>query len=177
MGAAKRACGLTRNELIASWALAALVAGALSWLGWFPKLAGDPYAIALFNSVASSDLVPLGSDALRLIVGGVELIVVVLVLIPATRAIGGVLAAGTMLGALASHVGTPLGVAGNLLVEGTERTIKGVEIPETNPVLFPIGIVVLLLGIALLFAHRRQIAAAARGADRAGDEEAQPAAG
>ncbi|MEM1167119.1 MAG: hypothetical protein AAGI30_12620 [Planctomycetota bacterium] len=149
--------GFTKNELIASWALAIVAAGALTVLGWLPKLTGDVYAQALFNVVASSDLVPLQADVLRFVVGATELAVVLLLLIPATRVYGGLLAVFTMLGALTSHLITPLGIAGTMLLGGQPQVIGGETIPGTNPILFPLGVVILLLGAAVTAIHRRQL--------------------
>lgn len=140
---------LAKNSLIASWILAVLTAGILTVLGWLPKLTGDVYAQALFERVSASSLVPLGADAMRWLVGSLELVIVVLVLIPITRVYAGILAIVLMGGAIMSHLVTPLGLFPEFVIGETTES--------PNYILLPAGVVVLLLAASLAFLHRGQL--------------------
>jgi uncharacterized membrane protein YphA (DoxX/SURF4 family) len=123
----------SKNARIASWILQIAVAAIFIVTGALPKLTGDPLSIALFEK--------LGFPPGRFVVGAIEAVVVVLILVPRTASIGALLAVGTMLGAVASHLG-PLGISTELMVDG--ETIR-------NAGLFPMAVITLLLsGIALL---------------------------
>lgn len=79
--------------------------------GSFPfKFADAPITVHIFDVVGQF----LGLDFFRTyggyIIGAAELVAVVAVLIPATRAIGGLMASGIMTGAIIFHLFSPLGV-------------------------------------------------------------------
>lgn len=80
---------------ITSWAGSILVGGMFAFTGIF-KLTANPDAQATFAQIG-------GSPAMYF-TGLVELIGAALILLPRTRAIGGVLAMGVMGGAIVSHV-------------------------------------------------------------------------
>ncbi len=89
------------------------------------KFTGAPEAKATFEALGAE---PFG----RYAVGVFELIVGVLLLIPATAALGGLGAIGLMIGAIGSHLFTPLGVA-----------------PGGDPSLFILAWVVLFAGVTV----------------------------
>ena len=112
---------------IIAWILQVALAAAFLFMGALPKLTGDPMAQALFTELGAE---PTG----RFAVGTVELLVAILLLVPKASAIGAVLAIGTMLGSLLSHVAI-LGFS-SLQVEGLDDPI-------------PMG---MMAGMAVLFA-------------------------
>lgn len=88
---------------VAAWALQGVAAGAMIFTGALPKFTGAFPSPQLFERLGAGDLGRYG-------VGTVELVTAVFLLVPRLRAVGGVLLAGFMLGAIGSHLG-PLGVA------------------------------------------------------------------
>lgn len=113
--------GASRTRTIASWVGAVLVAGLMTApVGALPKLTGDGFAQDLFRQAAPVEGL---ADPMRLFTGVVELIIAVLVLVPKTRAIGAVAATVVLLGAIGTHLFTPLGVVPTLThVETGEQT-------------------------------------------------------
>ena len=121
---------------ITAWALQGVGAGAMVFMGALPKFTGAFPSPQLFEQLGAGDLGRYG-------VGVMELAAAVLLLVPRQHAVGGLLLALTMLGALAAHLG-PLGIA----PEFTD--------PETGEVLAPplffmaIGLLVFGLGVVVL---------------------------
>ena len=99
--------------------------GSLKLISWIGSLAvaailGMGAAPKFFNytpegSMALAQGLGVGRAVVTLI-GGVETVALLLILLPRTRALGAAIAAGTMAGALFSHV-TVLGFSGNAAAE------------------------------------------------------------
>ena len=88
---------MSKTATYLSWA-GQIVAGAILLIAMAPKLLGAPESIELFRELGAE---PWG----RYIVGVVELVAAALLLVPGTgkHAIGALIAAGAMVGALGSH--------------------------------------------------------------------------
>ncbi len=130
---------------IASWVLRGVVALGFTFpMGFVPKLLGDPYTRELFKQVAGEGM----ADAARYAVGITELAVVVLILIPRTAVFGGMLGVLAMLGAIASHLATDLGVSPTLAPEGQD---------PASPPLFYVAILLLVLSAGVVYLHRGQL--------------------
>jgi len=124
---------------LTSWIFQVILAGAFVVMGAIPKLTGDPYSVALFEK--------LGFEPGRYIVGSAEAIAAILLLVPRAHAVGGALAVGLMLGAVASHLG-PLGIQ-------TELTVNGET--ESLPMLFPTALALLVLSAAVVVLRRDEL--------------------
>jgi len=77
----------------------------------------------------------------RLTAGAVELVCALLLLVPATAALGGLLAAGVMAGAVASHV-----------------AVLGVEVQGDGGLLFGLALVTLAASLLVVVLRRDQLA-------------------
>ncbi len=123
------------------WIPAVLIALILG--GSLPfKFTGDPMPTHIFNVVGEF----LGLDFFKaygaVIIGIAELASSILVLIPATRAYGGLLTAGTMAGAIFFHLFSPLGVTVHYVRDGVEMS---------DGSLFYTAIIALLCGLYLAY--------------------------
>lgn len=96
-----RPARLGRLATAGTWTLQ-LTAAAILGQTLFFKFTGAPEAVYIFETLGVE---PFG----RLFTGGMEAIAVVLLLVPRLAAAGAALAAGLMVGAIASHLG-PLGI-------------------------------------------------------------------
>jgi hypothetical protein len=139
--------GARRRKAIVSWTGAVLI-GALMLVpvGAVPKLTGDGFAKDLFTKVAPTEAL---ADPLRLFTGVLELAIAALVLVPATRALGALLAAGTMLGAIGAHLFTPLGVFPTLTDAASGESAQ-------TPI-FIFAVLGFLASAALLHVEREQV--------------------
>lgn len=115
-----------------SWAAQILAAVILGQTLFF-KFTAAPEAVELFTQLGAE---PFG----RIAAGISELAAVVLLLIPATAALGGLLAAGIMVGAIASHL-----------------AILGIEVNGDGGTLFGMAIVVLFAGLIVVWIRRRSL--------------------
>jgi len=91
---------------VISWILRVVAAVILGQTLFF-KFSGSEESVALFTQL---EMEPYG----RILIGVLELIAVILLLIPTSKAYGAVLSTGLMTGALIGHV-TKLGFAGEML--------------------------------------------------------------
>lgn len=123
--------------LIASWICAVVAAGILGQTLFF-KFSGAPESIHIFTTLGVE---PWG----RYASGIAELIAVVLLLVPATRAIGGGLTVGIMAGAILSHI-AKLGIA----VPNSDGTTDG-------GTLFILACVALITGAVAAWLHRTDL--------------------
>lgn len=117
---------------IASWILSLIVAGILLQTLFF-KFSGAPESIYIFEKTGFGDLGRIGS-------GIVELIAALLILIPRTRAIGALLALGTISGALFFHL-----------------TTIGIEVMGDGGTLFYLAIAVFVCSLVVLILHRKEL--------------------
>jgi len=94
----------------------------------------------------------LGLDFFRtsggFIIGGAELIAVILVLLPKMRGIGGLLTVGIMSGAIFFHLASPLGVTVQWMENGQ---------PQEDGTLFYMAIVALVSGLYLFVRNKDQV--------------------
>jgi len=120
------------NSKIVSWVLRIVAAFIMLQTLYF-KFSGAPESIHIFTQVG---IEPWG----RIATGVAELIASVLLLIPATVAIGAVLAIGIMGGAIASHL-----------------FILGIVVENDGGQLFIYAMIVLIASALLLYLHRNQL--------------------
>lgn len=124
-----------RGSLLAlSWILRLVAAGILVQTLFF-KFSGAEESVAIFSRLGVE---PWG----RIATGVAELVVSILLLVPATAGIGGLGAAGVMAGAIGSHL-----------------TILGIEVQDDGGTLFGMALVVFVAGLVVAWIHRAQIAA------------------
>ena len=115
-----------------SWSLRIIAAIILLQTLYF-KFSAHPESVALFTKLGVE---PWG----RIATGVIELITAILLILPATKALGALSAAGVMLGAIASH----------LLVIGIESANDGGQ-------LFYLALLVLACSLAILWLHRADL--------------------
>jgi putative oxidoreductase len=110
-----------------------LVAAIIMLQTLYFKFTAQPESVYIFSRVG---IEPWG----RIGTGVAELIAAVLLLVPATVVIGALMAAGMMLGALATHL-----------------FILGIQVQDDGGQLFSYAVMVLLASIGLLFLHFQQL--------------------
>jgi len=123
---------LTKAQLVASWILRLVAAGILLQTLFF-KFTGAEESKYIFSTLGAEPWGRIGS-------GIVELIAAILLLIPSTATIGALLAAGTMSGAILSHL-----------------TVLGIEVKNDRGLLFTLAVIVLLSCLSVLFIQRYDI--------------------
>ena len=125
---------MTRTDRILrllAWPAAIWIAYEFTWYQQY-KLTGHPGSVDfIFQPLADWFGVPGQEKTLRLGVAGLEILASVLVLIPASRAWGGVLATGLMSGAIFFHAIGPIGIdpygdGGGLFKEAVVTWARGV---------------------------------------------------
>lgn len=121
---------------ITSWILQ-IVAAFILLQTLFFKFTGAPEPVAIFTALGAEPWGRYGSGIMELITGG-------MLLVPKTAALGGLLGAGIMVGAIASHL-TVLGI-----------TLEGAGINDGG-VLFTMAIVVLLASGTVAFLRRSEL--------------------
>ena len=142
---------------IVAWVLQIALAGAFIAMGAIPKLTGDYMAVQIFEQVGMG-------QGFRYVVGVIELGAAVLLLIPKTRVIGGLAAAGAMVGAIGSHTFTPLGWMPELAAtEGAD--------PEAMP-LVVFAAVFLALSLVVVFLRRDELPLVGKKSEALGDSAA-----
>ena len=125
--------GSTRMGIvILEWALRVVAAVILLQTLYF-KFTGAPESVYIFTRVGAEPWGRIGS-------GIVELIAAILLLIPATTWLGASIAAGVMLGAIASHL-----------------TILGIEVQGDRGLLFALAWIVFLCSSVVLYLERSRI--------------------
>jgi len=123
---------LTRNATRVSWICQLVVAVILGQTLFF-KFSGAPESVYIFSTLGVE---PWG----RIATGLIELISAGLVLIPRTRVLGALVAAGTMAGAILSHL-----------------AFLGVEIMGDGGLLFALAWIVLGAAGVVLWLHRGEL--------------------
>lgn len=116
---------------ITSWLLRIIAAAILLQTLYF-KFTAHPESVELFSKLGAEPWGRIGTGILELITG-------ILLLVPSTAFIGGLLGMGLMSGAIASHI----------LVIGIESKGDGGQ-------LFILAIIVLICSIAIQVIHRKQ---------------------
>ena len=124
---------LTKGMNRASW-VAQIVAAVILLQTLFFKFTAAPESVYIFETLGLEPVGRIGS-------GIAELIASVLLLIPGTAAIGGVLALGVMVGAIGSHLFTPLGI----------------EVQGDGGTLFILALVVTLCSLTVVWLRRRSL--------------------
>ena len=122
---------LTRNELIFSWVLQLIVAGILFQTLFF-KFTGAEESVYIFSTLG---IEPWG----RIASGIAELVVVVLILLPSTVALGALLGLGVITGALLSH------------------TRLGLVVKDDGGLLFALAVIVFLSSATVLYLRRAEL--------------------
>ncbi len=117
---------------IISWVARIVVAFILIQTIFF-KFTGAPESVYIFKQMGIEPYGRIGS-------GIVELIAGILLLITRTRAIGALLAFGTITGALISHF-----------------TVLGIEVNGDGGLLFAMAVVVFLFSLLLLIFHKEEL--------------------
>ncbi len=123
---------MTKNAKRISW-IAQIIAAVILGQSLFFKFAGAPEAVQLFTALGVE---PWG----RLAVGTFELVVVVLLLVPRTAAIGAIAAMGLMVGAIGSHL-----------------TVLGIDLQGDGGALFAMALIVLAASLTVAIIRRREI--------------------
>ncbi len=116
-----------------AWTLQVVVAAILLQTLYF-KFTGAPESVYVFSTLG---LEPAG----RIASGIAELVASVLLLIPGTAAVGALVAAGVMVGALGSHLFTPLGI----------------EVMGDGGLLFGLAVTVFVSSLVVLWLRRREL--------------------
>ena len=124
--------GLSRGQRVASWMMRVVVAAILVQTLFF-KFTAAPESVYIFEKLGLEPWGRIGS-------GLAELVASVLLLVPATPALGALLALGVIGGAIASHLG-PLGI----------------EVMGDGGLLFALACTVLVGSAVVLWLHRREL--------------------
>lgn len=122
----------SRRQRILSWTLRIVAAAILLQTLYF-KFTAAPESVYIFSTLGLEPWGRIGS-------GIAELAASLLLLIPATVAVGALLAAGVMLGAVVSHL-----------------TRLGIEVMNDGGLLFGLALTVLAASAVLLLLHRREL--------------------
>lgn len=128
----RKAEALPPALLVLSWGCRIVAAGILLQTLFF-KFTGAEESVYIFTQVG---LEPWG----RYASGMAELFAAVLLLVPRTAAIGALLAAGVMIGAIGSHL-----------------TKLGIVVKNDGGLLFALAVTVFVCAIVTAISHRRQI--------------------
>jgi hypothetical protein len=123
---------LPRAMRIVSWICQLAAAGILGQTLFF-KFTAAPEAVYIFSTLGAE---PWG----RIGTGVLELLTVLLLLYPRTPAVGAVLAAGLMGGAIMAHL-----------------TRLGIEVQGDGGLLFGLALTTLVLALVILAIHRREL--------------------
>lgn len=123
---------MTRSKKILPWLLR-VIAALIMIQSLFFKFSAAPESVYIFSSL---QIEPWG----RIGTGVMELIASVLILMPATTALGALLAMGIMAGAILSHI-----------------LILGIEVQGDGGLLFAYALLVFLCSAALLWIFWRQL--------------------
>ena len=124
--------GLGTGGRIVSWICQLASAGILAQTLFF-KFTGAPESRYIFSALG---IEPWG----RVGTGVVELVAVILLLVPRTAALGALLAAGLMLGAIGAHL-----------------TVLGIQVQNDRGLLFGLAAAVLLLALVVLALRYREL--------------------
>ncbi len=114
------------------WGLQLVVAGILLQTLFF-KFTGAPESVYIFSTLGLEPWGRLGS-------GVAELVAAVLLLVPATAAIGAALSLGVISGALVSHL-----------------TVLGIEVQGDGGLLFGLAVIVFVASAAILVLRRYEL--------------------
>jgi hypothetical protein len=123
---------LTAGQRKLSWTLQLVVAAILAQTLFF-KFTAAPESVHIFSTLGLEPVGRIGS-------GVAELVAAALLLVPATAALGALLALGVIAGAIAAHLG-PLGI----------------EVLGDGGLLFGLACVVFLASAAVLWLRRREL--------------------
>ncbi|MCB9860361.1 MAG: DoxX family protein [Phycisphaeraceae bacterium] len=134
---------MSKQKLITSW-IARIVAAVIMGQTLFFKFSGAAEPIHIFSTLGAE---PWG----RYATGVFELIAAVLLLVPRTAAFGGLLTIGLMIGALGSHLFTPLGIVVKVPGQNGEPAVGD------GGQLFIMGCIALVAGIITTVLHKDQI--------------------
>lgn len=134
---------MSKPQRIMSW-IARIIAAVIMAQTLFFKFSGAPEARHIFSTLGAE---PLG----RYATGVFELFAAILLLVPRTAAFGGLLTIGLMVGALGSHLFTPLGVEVRVPGQNGQPAIGD------GGQLFIMGCVTLAAGIVTTVLHKDQI--------------------
>jgi hypothetical protein len=130
---------LSRAQTVVSWALQLLVAGILLQTLFF-KFSAAEESVFIFSSVGRFLQLPGVEPWGRIGSGLVELIASLLLIVPATAALGAIVTIGVMAGALASHL-----------------LILGIEVKGDGGLLFALALTALVGSAVVLVIRRAQI--------------------
>ena len=123
---------LPRNQAVVSWVLQ-LVGAAILLQTLYFKFTGADESVYIFTTVGAEPWGRIGSGVL-------ELIAAVLLLVPSTAALGALMAAGLMAGAIMSHL-----------------TILGIEVQGDGGLLFGLAVTVFVAGVGVAVIRRADI--------------------
>ena len=123
---------LTPTQNRVSWILRIVVAAILIQTLYF-KFTGAPESVYIFSKLGLEPAGRIGS-------GIAELIAAILLLIPGTAALGGVITMGVLAGAIVSHL-----------------TKLGIEVQGDGGLLFGLAVVCFVGGAIITWLHRREL--------------------
>ncbi len=123
---------LSKGQNLASWILQLAVAVILLQTLYF-KFTGAEESVYIFTTVGAEPWGRIGSGVL-------ELVAALLLLVPATAALGGAMAAGLMAGAIMSHL-----------------TILGIEVKGDGGLLFALAVIVFISSLAVTALRRADL--------------------
>lgn len=123
---------LSKGQNVVSWVLQLTAAVILLQTLYF-KFTGAEESVYIFTTVGAEPWGRIGSGVL-------ELIAALLLLVPATAALGGAMAAGLMAGAIMSHL-----------------TILGIDVKGDGGLLFGLAVVVFVAGLAVTCIRRADL--------------------
>ncbi len=123
---------LSQTMTILSWVLRLTAAGILLQTLFF-KFTGSPESVYIFTKVGAEPWGRIGS-------GLIELAAAILLLLPATAPVGGLIAAGVMAGAIGSHL-----------------SVLGIEVQGDGGLLFALACYVLVASLLVVGLHRADL--------------------
>lgn len=155
-----------RSDRIASWTLTFVLAGAFVFMVGLPKLIG-PSPNPIFALIAARSGIGLFEPYVRYATGIGEISAAALLIWPATRRLGALLAATITLGAIGFHLSPWLGIdvpnlaqLGELLAQGKSvAEIDAMHLPGDGGALFMTALAFLAAAGAILWLERFRRAA------------------
>lgn len=150
-------------QKIASWVLALGLAGAFVFMVGLPKFIG-PSPNPIFALIAGRSGIDLFEPYVRYATGAGELVAAMLLIWPASRRLGALLAGAISLGAVGFHLSPWLGIRlpemgalSEFLQQGTSvAEIDAMSLPTDGGALFATAVVFVVISIAVFFVSGAQ---------------------
>ena len=153
-------------ERVVGWAFALTLAVLLLFEAGSVFLGPQPNAV--FGLIAARSGLAFFEPGMRYVTGVLEVLAVILLILPRTRAAGAGLALAVVLGALAFHLSPWLGISlpqpaalsAALAAHKTSTEIAQMNLPTDHGAMFMLAVAIAVLSVAVLLTERAKLKAA-----------------